>query len=298
MNQSLAYHVVVHALEGRSGWTPASRFAAAVAHVNDGHLPYERHHAAGRARAAEGATEGQIESAVREFLLADLTPGARVILGMSTPAVVVEGFNAYHASSGVAVRTNVSMPSGGGRVPTVVARREMRVDAADPHACRLGTLAMFDGLLAAVERNARMAAPPIRPSLSALAETFGARRSAAADAALVFETEGAMPVAELARRLGCHQRSLERRLRAEGLTAEALRQAVRMIRATDRLGSTDSLTTIAIEEGYSDLSHMTRSFKTSAGMQPSLLRRLLLADSLARRAFHQVTGAQSVAPRP
>lgn len=57
-----------------------------------------------------------------------------------------------------------------------------------------------------------------------------------------------MPIAELARKLGCHQRSLERKLKAEGLTAESLRQAVRMIRATDRLGSSDSLTTIAIEE--------------------------------------------------
>ncbi len=292
MSQSLAYHVVVHALEGRSGWTPSSRFAAAVTHVNDGHLPYERHHAAGRARGLEGATEGQIERAVREFLLCDVTPGARVILGLSTPAVVVEGFNAYNASSGVAVRTNVSMPSSGGRIPMVVARREMRVDAADPHACRLGTLAMFDGLIVAVERNAKLGEPATRPSLSALAETLGARRSAAADAALVFETEGAMPVAELARRLGCHQRSLERKLKKEGLTAEALRQAVRMIRATDRLGSVDSLTTIAIEEGFSDLSHMTRSFKAAAGIPPSMLRKLLWADNDARRASHQAIGSK------
>lgn len=93
------------------------------------------------------------------------------------------------------------------------------------------------------------------------------------------------------------QRSLERKLRAEGLTAEALRQAVRMVRATDRLGSDDSLTTIAIEEGFSDLSHMTRSFKTSAGMQPSLLRRLLLADAEAIRASADNDSTRAASPR-
>ena len=296
MNQALAYHVVVHALEGRAGWTPASRFAAAVAHVNDGHLPYARHHAAGRARAIEGATEGQIERAVHEFLLADLTAGVRVIVGLATPAVVVEGFNAYNASAGVAVRTNVSMPGGGDRAP-VVARREMRVDAADPHACRVGTLAMFDGLLAAVERNARIGAPARQPSLSTLADMLGTRGSAAAESSLIFEAEGAMPIAKLARKLGSHQRSLERKLKAEGLTAESLRQAVRMIRATDRLGSADSLTTIAIEEGFSDLSHMTRSFKTSAGLQPSMLRKLLWADSQARRQSQAIDVAGLAASR-
>ena len=107
---------------------------------------------------------------------------------------------------------------------------------------------LSDGLLAAVERNARIGAPARQPSLSAMADMLGARGSAAAASCLAFEAEGVMPIAELARKLGCHQRSLERKLKAEGLTAESLRQAVRMIRATDRLGSSDSLTTIAIEE--------------------------------------------------
>lgn len=296
MSQSLAYHVVVHALEGRAGWTPASRFAAAVAHAIDGHLPYERYNAAGRARAAERATEGQIERAIRELMLFDLTPGVRIIGNLSIPQFVIEGFNAYNASSGVAVRTNVSMPRGGGRVPIVVAKREMRVSAPDPHPCRLGTLALFDGMVSSAERNAKLGEPVRRPNLSELADMLGAR-GAASDAALVFETEGAMSISELARMLGCHKRSLGRKLKEEGLTAEALRQAVRMIRATDRLGSSESLTTIAIEEGFSDLSHMTRSFKTSAGMQPSLLRKLLWADNEARRASHQAIGSMLATSR-
>lgn len=282
---SLAYHVVVHALEGRAGWTPISRFASTVAHIIDGHLPYERHNAAGRARAAEGATEGQIEAAVREFLLTDLSVGVGTISRLRTPSIAIAGFNAYNASARIAVRTSVSMLGGCGRAP-VVAHRRMLVEAADPDACRVGTMAMFEGLLSFVGRNEKLGEPP-RASLAAVAEQLGARGSAAAEAAWVFELEGSMPVAELARKLGCHQRLLERKLKAEGLTAEALRQATRMLRAADRLGSGATLTTIAIEAGFSDLSHMTRSFKTSAGMQPSALRKFLWDDASALAAAAQ-----------
>ena len=291
---SLAYHVVVHALEGRAGWTPISRFVSTVVHIIDGHLPYHRYNAAGRARASEGMTEGQIESSIREFLFTDLAPGVGTISRLTTPAAVIAGFNAYNASAGIAVRTNVSMPSEGESAP-VVAQRKMLVRAPDPGPCRAGTLAMFDGLLSFVGRNAKLAAPP-RADLGTVAELLGVRGSAAAEAAWIFEREGSMPVPELARKLGCHQRSLERKLRAEGLTAEALRQAARMLRAADRLGSDDSLTTIAVETGFSDLSHMTRSFKISAGMQPSALRKLLWDDAGARAAAMQKAGDTTLAP--
>lgn len=289
MSQFLAYHVVVHALEGRAGWTPMSRFAAAVAHVINGHLPYERYNAAGQARAAEGMTEGQIEGAIREFLLTDLSLGVRTTSMLSSPEVVVAAYNAYNASANIAVRTSVSMPSDGERAPVVVAQRRMLVEAADPDPCRVGTLAMFDGLLSFVGRNAKLSEPP-RASLGTVAELLGVRGSAAAEAAWIFEREGSLPIAQLASKLGCHQRSLERKLKAEGLTAEALRQAVRMLRAADRLGSDESLTTIAVEEGFSDLSHMTRSFKNSSGMQPSSLRKLLWADASARAATMRGAG--------
>lgn len=283
MSQLLAYHVVVHALEGRGGWTPMSRFASAVAHVNNGHLPYERHNAAGLRRAREGATAGQIESAVRDFLASDLAPGVRVIGTLFSAAAVVEGFNEYNASSGIAVRTNVAMQAGEGRPPVVVARREMRVEAADPELCRVGTLALFDAMVLSAGRNARAGERPPGQTLSGLARELGLDGSAACEAAQVFESEGTMPVPELARLLGCHRRSLERKLKSEGLTAEALRSAARIGRACDRLGSEDSLTTIAIGEGFSDLSHMTRSFQTSAGMTPSSLRKILRADEEASR---------------
>jgi AraC-like DNA-binding protein len=282
MSQSLAYHVVVHALEGRSGWTPGKRFAAAVAHTIDGHLPYERYNAAGRSSAVEGATEAQVERAVRDFFASDLSPGVRLIGSLSSPARVIEGFNEYNASSGVAVRTNVSMPSTEGRAALVVARREMRVEASDPGPCRIGTLALFEALISNAERNAKTVEPPKLQTLSSLARELGVAGSASGEVALVFESEGAMRVEELARRLGCHPRSLARKLQSEGLTAEAIRSAARIVRASDRLGSEESLTVIALEEGFADLAHMTRSFKLSAGMQPSLLRRLVKADASER----------------
>ena len=103
---------------------------------------------------------------------------------------------------------------------------------------------------------------------------------------MVFEAMGHVAVGEVARRLGCHQRTLERRLRQQGLTAEALRLASRLINATRRLGSEESLTTIAIDEGFSDLSHMTRAFRRSCGMAPSLCRSLIWSDAakVAREA--------------
>src|SRR5471030_1815490 len=160
MRQQLAYHLVVHALEGRAGWTSLSRFASAVTHVINGHLPYERYNVAGRSRASQGATEGQIETAVVELLGLDLTPCVRLISSLTSQAVMIGAFNEYNESAGIAVRTNMRYEEGveiaGGRSPVLVARREMRLDVADPWPCRAGTLAMFGGMLKTVALNHRM----------------------------------------------------------------------------------------------------------------------------------------------
>lgn len=120
-------------------------------------------------------------------------------------------------------------------------------------------------------------------NLTSVAGLLGVERSVAAEAALVLETEGQLTIAQLAGRMGCHQRTLERRLKEFGLTPEMLRQATRLIRAHHRLFSQDSLTTIAVDEGFSDLAHMTRSFQTAGGMAPSVLRKLAHADLAASK---------------
>lgn len=137
-----------------------------------------------------------------------------------------------------------------------------------------------------------MPAPP--PSLLSVARHLGVEHSTAAEVALVFEGEGHVSIVEVAALLGVHQRTLERRLRSVGLTADALRQAARLMRATNRLAQTDSLTTIAADEGFADLAHMTRAFRASCGMPPSLLRKLLWAD--ARKLTEPASSPLRVSP--
>lgn len=277
MDQPLAYHVVVHALEGGSHWTPTSRFASIVARANNGHLPYQRHHSAGLRRASAGSTEAQIERAVVEFLAIDATPCIQVLKNLHDPSVMVAGFNAYNASAKIAVRTSMSISASDGRSPLVSARRDMRVDAVDPIPCRDATMALFHSMLASCSPREPQSRVRQFKSLTHFAEMVGSS-GAAVDAAQVFEREGGMPVSDLAKALGCHQRTLERRLKEEGITAEAIRQAARLLRATELLASTASLTEIAIAEGYADLAHMSRSFQTAAGLSPKALRQLLRAD--------------------
>ncbi|MGK5063963.1 helix-turn-helix domain-containing protein [Janthinobacterium sp. LB3P112] len=61
--------------------------------------------------------------------------------------------------------------------------------------------------------------------------------------------------------MGCLQRTLERQLRESNITAEALRQASRLIRTLHRLSASDSLTMIACDKSFSDLAHMPRRFR-------------------------------------
>ncbi len=279
MSQSLAYHLVVHALEGRAGWTPELRFASAVRHAINGHLPYQRYQAAGLARRRDGVGEGSLDSLVGDFLATDLTPCVVLIKALSQPASVILAYNAYNASARLGVRTTVAMAEAGpdGR-PTLTSRREAQTKEVDPLLCKTGTLLIVDRLLSAARGGAGLPQRG-RASLAGVARLLGVEHSAAAEVALVFELEGGIPIGQVASRLGCHQRTLERRLRETGLTPEILRQASRLIGAVNRIWSPLRLTDIAMDEGFADLAHMTRAFQTAAGMPPSALRRLALADA-------------------
>jgi AraC-like DNA-binding protein len=273
VSNNLAYHVVVNALEARSDWTPLARFASTVTHVVNGHLPYHRYHAAGRARQQEGTGEGVIERMVRDWLATDLTPAVQIVRSLNQSTKVTRVFNAYNASAGLAVRTTVASlgPHSADDSQSVI-KRDLLAIAEDPAPCRIGTFMMLDSMISTIQHNEREHLAPKILSLVDIACYLGVADSPAGEVALVFEREGNIPVADVARKLGCHQRTLERRLREEGITAESLRMATRLIRATSRLRSTDSLTTIALDEGFSDQAHMSRAFRASCGMSPSLLR--------------------------
>lgn len=272
MTQAHAYHVVVHALEARAGWKPVSRFASMVTHVINGHLPYERYHAAGIARRRDGMTEGMVGRTVSEWLDEDANPGRQILSGLTSAGNAVAAFNAYLQAAPLGVRTTLSFARKRADAPGLSMQRRLGAVTSDPALCRIAVLAAFEHALDKVRLNAaRPARPPVR-RLSHVALDMGVTSLASAELATVFEQEGSITIAAAARHLGCHQRTLERRLREEGLTAETVRQAARLLDATARLRSAASLTTAAAEAGYADLAHMSRAFRLSCGQPPSLLR--------------------------
>jgi transcriptional regulator GlxA family with amidase domain len=105
-------------------------------------------------------------------------------------------------------------------------------------------------MMATTRRNAQLPNGAEKRSLTTIANILGVEASAAGEVALVFESEGHLPIASVARKLGCHQRTLERRWRESNITAEALRQASRLIRTSHRLSSFDSLTIIALTKVF------------------------------------------------
>jgi AraC-like DNA-binding protein len=246
MVEPVAYHSVVHALEAAPGWTPERRFAFAVKHAIDGHLPYERLVAAGQARARQGASDAVIARRVRDFLTTDVNPLRVFLAGLHQPASVIAAYRAYCEACGAAAAPQAPPP------------------------CR----SAMDALLAAALR--RQSAP--LQSLTAVARRLGLDGSAAADVAQVFEMEGSIRVALVAGRLGCQRRTLERQLQRMATSAEAIRQACRLVQSTLLLGHGGNLTQIAVQAGYADTAHMTRAFRAAVRMTPSMMRRLLLDD--------------------
>jgi AraC-like DNA-binding protein len=262
----------VHALEAASSWTPQRRFAYAVSHAIDGHLPYERYQEAGRARRKAKAGAGTVERLIQEWLSTDLNPAVQFFRSQTVIVKALHCFNVYNSTVNLAVRTTATSQSHSSNSSSVIFNRNVVSANEDPEPCRLGTYFVFNSVIDIVARNQLEGLTPIIYSLSDIAANLGVAYSASAEVAMVFELEGHIPVGQVARRVGCHQRTLERRLREEGLTAEAIRMASRLIRATKRLRSSDNLTIIAMEEGFSDQAHMTRVFRSSCGMTPSMLR--------------------------
>lgn len=279
MAERLAYHLVVNALEARTGWTPIARFSSAVSCVINGHAPYQRYFAAGRARTAEGMGSQSIERLVLDWLSTDVNPSVQTMRMLTNPSNAIRAYNSYNASARLAVKTSVSkLEDLAAPTQSIKPKRELFTDLEDPEPCRTGSLTVLEALLSVVEDNARQRKAHGLINLSAIATRLGVEFSAAAEIAMVFEANGHTPVADAASTLGCHSRTLQRRLRDEGTNAETVRQAVRLTSALNKLGSMDSLTNIAHDVGFSDSAHMSRSFQASCGMPPSLLRNLIRAD--------------------
>lgn len=80
-------------------------------------------------------------------------------------------------------------------------------------------------------------------------------------------------VAEVARQLGLSARTLQRRLTDEGTSFSTVQAEARLARALERItGSTSSLTSIALDVGFSSTQHMSAAVKRATGKTPTELR--------------------------
>ena len=83
-----------------------------------------------------------------------------------------------------------------------------------------------------------------------------------------------VPIAEIA---SVQVRTLQRRLRAEGLSFKKLVDQARFLETMDLVGDQDvTFTEIAHHLGYTDQAHFTRAFRRWAGVTPSWYRSELL----------------------
>jgi len=275
MDEPLAYHLVVRAMEERGGTDARTRFALAIRHAVDGHLPHVRYREAGVARRRDGAGAGAIERSISEWMAIDLNPAVRAIGSLRRPSNAIWAYNAYNLHAHLGVRTSVEHADASPGAAPTTARRERRTAAEDPELCGVGTIAVLDRLLGRVAVNASRPDPsPL--GILGVGRLLGVESSASFHVAEAIAEANAGGLAAVAVRLGASRRSLQRKLAEEGVSFEAIRGAARMVAATDALRSDAPLAEIAWRCGFSDLPHMARSFKASCGMNPGVLRAIFL----------------------
>lgn len=283
MDGELAYHAVAHAMENAAGISPGGRFALSLRHAVTGHVPHIRYRLAAEARGKAGASTGALDRSIGEWLSTDLNPATRAMGTALSPANVVWGFNAYNASAKLGARTSVELGDG---APSARAKRELVAQTEDHELCGVGTMLIFDHLVSRAAANSRRGSR--RPQLGVLevGRLLGVEFSAAFHVAQAVADLGPSPPSALARLLGCSERTLRRALAEDGLNTRTICMALRLAKATDMLMAPElSLAAVAQESGFADLSHMSRAFKASCGMPPSLVRAMAAGGACAEPAL-------------
>ncbi|MCF3932342.1 GlxA family transcriptional regulator [Acuticoccus sp. M5D2P5] len=94
--------------------------------------------------------------------------------------------------------------------------------------------------------------------------------------------EAPLTVARLAQRLHVNRRTLERHFaEALGLSPQEAARAIRLAKVKQRLDDpSESITRIAAETGFCDVSHLVRTFRAAEGMTPHAWRRVRQATLL------------------
>jgi AraC-like DNA-binding protein len=170
--------------------------------------------------------------------------------------------------------------------PALVTFRHEHPADVDPHRANFGCLVRFGAHADAVHFSGRTLATPTRLADDGLSSFLLAKldevheraaerpvvmkvRSAIADAL----ANGAPQKAEIARRLGMSERTLQRRLTEEGESFQALATQVRREVAESLLSTTrHSLSEVAFLTGFSDQSACQRAFKSWTGTTPLSFR--------------------------
>lgn len=105
----LAYHLVVRAMEARTGVTPMQRLVSTIQSVVQGHLEYNRYLEAGERCAREGAGPESIARDIRDFFHTDLNPAIRGAHGWASQSAVAFAYNSYNLSAQIALKTEISL---------------------------------------------------------------------------------------------------------------------------------------------------------------------------------------------
>lgn len=270
---SVAYHTVVQAMEGQAGCDPVRRFALAVTHALDGHAAYSRYYLAGEKRQRSGSGTAWMERTLRDWMATDVNPIENTCRVVRTEGQIVRASNTYNQRVNLGVKTLLGDFSG----PLSLAQRRSATPTfpRDLAICRDMTLMKMELLCAEVRGRTRVEAGFQVLTLRNVLRYLGLEASPYGQILAVIEERPLAQAAEIARCLGVRQRTLERRAREGGLTVDAIRQAARLVRATQRLNEATPLTRIAAEEGYADLAHMTREFRRACGVPPSLIRKVV-----------------------
>lgn len=275
-----------------AGVSATQRFAMAVRSAINGHISQEHAYLVAEQRKCREKCPASLSQSVIDWLGTDINPAVQTIRCLTNSGNALFAYKTYrnsdvlsgefsssigryidssvqsapyHHSSASPIRLESEAPQN-----DLVA--DLVANQAEPALLRLSTFAVLETLMNNVEKSAvaDAAITPLR--LSDIAIYLGVESSASAEVAVVLECENPLTISDLAKRLGCGKRTLERYLKAEGTTPELLRSSTRITKAMEAFRTDESLTNIALDVGFSDLAHMSRAFKASCGMSPSVVR--------------------------
>ena len=290
-----AYHTVVHAIEGRKKQGSIERFVMTALHTVNGHTPYVTLREACVNRVKLKPPSQSIEDDVADWLATDLNPAVQSIRDVAAVPNVLLAYETYLKGDRVGATMSSFFHSWmdnnrllfAAHVPEVNTTQKSETEPIelinpsspieDDHALfNLGqkfTEVVLDQLLSWVKIRSHADSGSLR--LTDVAQHLDVESSASAEAAFCFEQDRYLTISQTAKLIGTSTRTLERQIKKDGISLELIRSAVRIAGVSRSLRGSESLTTIAQNEGYFDLSHMSRAFKASCGMSPSTVRAVI-----------------------